>query len=212
MYEKYQCLTDQLSISDTTFVSGATIVDSTSRPGQKYFSGYVFVGSYKSPDEIFETGLMFTPDPSVDPETRLGLLYGPSSGMTRFHNASAGISSSTCSHVAGWFFSNFGTVGYVYLVNATCFTGYASPNKLHPSISRYHPNLAHCICDVNFSHPISSDYIVGVVWPYRFSNPEKSQWRQLPPQKLKITINPHYNSIKTLKTAEEVVALFRKFR
>ncbi|UYM15062.1 hypothetical protein [Endozoicomonas euniceicola] len=208
MYDKYECLTDPLKISDTTFVPGSMVVDSSSRSGQRYFSGYVFVGSYKSPDEIFETGLVLTPDPSVDTETRLGLLYGPSSGATRFHNASAGVSSSICSHVAGWFFSNFGTVGYVYLVNATCFRGYASPNNLHPSISHYYPNLAKDICDVNFSHPISSDYIVGVVWPYRFLNPERSKWRQGPPEGLKITINPHYNGNKTLKTAEEVIALF----
>ena len=208
MYDKYECLTDQLKINDTTKVSGSTLVGSSSRPGQKYFSGYVFVGSYKSPDEIFETGLIFTPDTSVDPETRLGLLLAPSSGAIGFHNASAGVASSICSHVAGWFFSNFGTIGYVYLINGTCFKGYASPNNLHPSISRYHPHLIQNICDVNFPHPILSDYIVGVVWPYRFLNPEKSKWRQGPPEELKIAINPHYNNSKTLKTAEEVIVLF----
>ena len=207
MYDEYECLTDQLKIHDTTTVPGSTLVGSRSRPGQKYFSGYVFVGSYKSPDEIFDTGLIVTPDPSLDTDTRLGLLLAPSSGSTRFHNASAGVSSSICSHVAGWFFSNFGTIGYVYLVNATCFRGYASPNNLHPSISRYHPHLAQNICDVNFSHPILSDYIVGVVWPYIFLNPEKSKWRHMP-EELKIATNPHYNDSKTLKTAEEVIALF----
>ena len=106
MYDNYVTLTDSNKIHDTTLLKGATLIDagasSQSFGAKKYFSGYVFSASKQPPEIIFEEGLTFTP--RVAGEERVNSLVHASSGSRRFNQSAAGVSTTICSHVAGWFF------------------------------------------------------------------------------------------------------------
>ena len=210
MYDNYVTLTDSNKIHDTTLLKGATLIDagasSQSFGAQKYFSGYVFSASRQPPEIIFEEGLTFTP--KVGGAERVNSLVHASSGSRRFNQLAAGVSTTICSHVAGWFF--YDSIGYVYLINANSFRGFASRNVPHPTLYGFHSHLSDKVCDVNFTHPIFNNFIVGVVWPSNDDHPGEDGWSGSPPVALKLTVNPNYEKTNASDSIEAIVKLFSR--
>ena len=210
MYDDYVTLTDSNKIHDTTLLKGANLIDagasSQSLGAKKYFSGYVFSASRQPPEVIFEEGLTFTPN--VGGAERVNRLVHAFSGRNRFSQSAAGVSTTICSHVAGWFF--YESAGYVYLVNANSFRGFATPTALESVLYGFHSHLLDKICDVNFTHPIFNNFIVGVVWPIDSYTPTDGGWSGAPPIALKLAVNPNYEKTNASDSVEAIVKLFSK--
>ncbi|MET4695705.1 hypothetical protein [Endozoicomonas lisbonensis] len=208
MYENYVTLTDSSKIHDTTLLKGANLIDagtsSQSIGAQKYFSGYVFSASVQPPEVVFEQGLMFTP--RVGGADRVSRLVHASSGSARFHKGGAGVSTTICSHVAGWFL--YDSIGYVYLINASSFRGFAAPGAPQSALYGFHNHLLDKVCDVNFTHPIFNNFIVGVVWPSNRQTPMEGGWYGGPPSTLKLAVNPNYEETSASDSIEAIVKLF----
>ncbi|MCW7556434.1 hypothetical protein NX722_28125 [Endozoicomonas gorgoniicola] len=210
MYEDYVTLTDSNKIHDTTLLKGASLRDagesSMSLGAKKYFSGYVFSASRQPPEVIFEEGLTFTP--RVGGAARVDSLVRASSGSSSFNQSAAGVSTTICSHVAGWFF--YDSTGYVYLINANSFSGFATPNAPQSVLYGFHNHLLDKVCDVNFTHPIFNNFIVGVVWPSDNYTPMDGGWSGSPPTALKLAVNPNYEKTNASDSIEAIVKLFSR--
>ncbi|UYM17291.1 hypothetical protein [Endozoicomonas euniceicola] len=147
-------------------ISGAVMVDVQ----PSYFSGYVFRGDTRPPNLIFEDGfeLQLTPgDENTRARTMIGAVGGGATGIY-------GISTSVCVSVCAQYSLRFSRrnprspstgSGYVYLIDATEFKGFAIPAPDPNERVVIHNPILRDIYEVNFASNIPGSYIVGIVWP-----------------------------------------------
>ncbi|MCW7551368.1 hypothetical protein NX722_01660 [Endozoicomonas gorgoniicola] len=158
------CFTPKSWCSDSPGPSDAVLVDVE----PSYFSGYVFRGDARPPMLIFDRGfeLQIT---SGSEMTHVKKTIGAKGGITDHY----GISTSICAHVCTSYstrasrnapFPSYGNSGFVYLIDANGFKGFAipSPRPWEPIVVQY-PVLRD-IFEVNFPSYIPGCYIVGIVW------------------------------------------------
>ncbi|UYM17290.1 hypothetical protein [Endozoicomonas euniceicola] len=189
------CYTPADWCSDAPGFSETVVVDV--KPS--YFSGYVFRGDTRPPDHIFEIG--FDLQPTSRSETRYqSRVTGSVGGYTR----ACGISTSICASMGGKYafepsrrdpFFPSPYSGYVYLIDATEFKGFAIPTT-HPDdpLAKQNPILRE-IDEVNFASNIPESYIVGIVWTRgnEYEGMENCQgiWSYRP-TRLWLAVNPNF--------------------
>ena len=184
-----------------------------------YFSGYVFRADRRDPTIILESG--FTVDvPVVLGEDLNRVMSGAVRGGFTHHY---GISTSICVNVASRYVSTkwFSIplfLGYIYLIDATCFQGFAIPNPFpNQAEARTFPHLRE-IYEVNFPNAIPNFSIVGVVYSPKPGTMERKiygfPWPDHPLE-LVLAVNPYYSAsvihgqIKTgMEAAKEVADRF----
>ena len=174
-------LTNPGNFLNTTMMAGACHTPGgwcSNRPGlsgavlvnvePSYFSGYVFRGDSRPPMLLFDRGfeLQFT---SGSEKTHEDMMIGAVGGVTAKYGISTSICASVCTEYSMRAALNApftwpGNSGFVYLIDATGFKGFAmpSPRPLEPIVGRY-PVLRD-IFEVNFPSYIPGCYIVGIVW------------------------------------------------
>ena len=203
-------LKDPSKIHDTTLLKGACYTSagtSARQHGAKnYFSGYVFRGDIRPPDIVFQAGFEIAPS-TQSADKKLQALTWAYTGSGK--PMGAGVSTTICVQAAGYFCHHgiyMETAGYVYLIDATLFKGFAIASTPASHLAGWFPYLHERICDVNFMHPIPNTNIVGVVWPDKRSRPENVCWRSAPATGLLLAVNPEYE--KGMAGAKEVENLF----
>ncbi|UYM17289.1 hypothetical protein [Endozoicomonas euniceicola] len=163
-----------------------------------YFSGYVFRGDARPPDLIFEVGFGLQPTSSSARRHRLRTIGAVKGGITGKH----GISTSVCASVCGHYSSRASNLdpfssgaGFVYLIDATEFKGFAIPSpRPNDPIAAQNPILKD-IYEVNFASYIPGSYIVGIVWPSgRITSGLKHCQRPWldTPSRIWLAVNPHF--------------------
>ena len=159
------CFTPKSWCSDRPGPSGAVLVDVE----PSYFSGYVFRGDARPPMLIFNRGFELQVT-SGSEKTHVKKMIGAEGGGVTDHY---GISTSICASVCAEYssrasrnapFPSSANSGFVYLIDATGFKGFAipSPRPREPIVVQY-PVLRD-IFEVNFPSYIPGCYIVGIVW------------------------------------------------
>ena len=170
---------------------------------QSYYSGYVFKADTKVPYKAFQEGFERSPLQMVDQAGQ---------SATSRYRMQGGVVTSLSAIAAGYLLvQDLGLNIYVYLVNATSYSGMLEHKPNMPAAYRYlQPDQVQS-CDVLYTHPIFNTDIIGCVWSSQFSGPElaKKHWPPriaLGPAELSLAVNPEYD--KGVKKAEEVAALF----
>lgn len=169
---------------------------------QSYYSGYVFKADSKLPLKAFQEG--FQPSP-------LQMVQAGQSATSRYR-MHGGVVTSLSAIAAGWLLvQNLGISIYVYLVDATSYSGMMEHKPNMPAAYRYLEQDQLQSCDVLYTHPIFNTDIIGCVWSTQFLRPELAakNWpprAALGPAKLSLAVNPKYDKGK--EGAEEVARLF----
>ena len=195
-------LTNPGKFQNTTVVPGARYfpaVSSRSFGARNYFAGYVFRGDGNPIQTVLEAGFVM---PS--PFTPIDQARGASDDVTW----SIGVSTSICAQACAEFHPprHLGVLlGYVYLIDALNFTGFAipAPHTEYNLALRF--PIIQKICEVNFTHTIPNTSIIGVVWPENMPRPRPFPWPSFP-KALRLAVNPEYEG--GMKGAREVVELF----
>lgn len=167
-------------------------------PKPSYFSGYVFRGDTRKPEIIFERGFELQLEPySRRTESRI---VGAIGGIT----GTLGVSTSVCASACGHYsfrpteldpFTPGGGSGFVYLIDATEFKGFAIPTpRPDDPIVSFNPILRD-IYEVNFASYITGNYIVGIVWAYGKQDEgwlnSRGFW-PYNPARLWLAVNPYF--------------------
>ena len=153
------CYTPNNCCSKAPGISRAVMVDVQ----PSYFSGYVFRGDTRPPDLIFERGFELQQTPGDELTTQRKMIGAVRDGFTDNY----GISTSVCASVSAQYAFEFALRGgYVYLIDATVFKGFAIPAPLflRRSLLVMSNPILKDIYEVNFPSNIPGSYIVGIVW------------------------------------------------
>ena len=181
-----------------------------------HFCGYVFRGDRRPPEIVFRQGFMLPkPIESVD---HLRCATGYWSGCT----ADYGVSTSAGVYIASHYVTRYDhntpsySIGYVYLIDATCMIGFHMPDIGILTDGRiYEGDLASLaevkIGEVNFPCSIPNSLVIGMVtMPDEVSPITLGPISQPAGHNLKLFVNPMYQKFfkKGLSAAEDVAGLF----
>ncbi len=208
-------LKDPAMFGNTVRVQGSCEIPSVNPGENGCFSGYVFRGDHRSPEIIFREGFK---KQVVLTQEDIGVVTGDMNGLTR----NCGISTTVCAIVAsrygvgttrvpGFPFNPLNPSGFpkrsnVYLIDAVSFTGFAIPSPRPDHYLVGHFPILRRIYEVNFTHNIPSDHIVGLVWPFDEKPFCNAQCPWVFPDMLCLAVNPEYRG--GMDGAKEVVARF----
>lgn len=208
--ENVLVLKNATMFENTTMVRGSCEIPSVNPEENGCFSGYVFRGDYRSPETVFREGFE---KQVVLTQEDIGTVTGDMDGLT--HNR--GISSTVCATVASRYGLGRTNVpgssgrhrrGNVYLIDAVTLRGFAipTPRPNHRLVEAF-PILQR-IYEVNFTHNIPSDHVIGLVWPYEERPFDNALLPWFRPDKLCLAVNPQYRH--GIDGAREVVARFNE--
>ncbi|MCW7555017.1 hypothetical protein NX722_20805 [Endozoicomonas gorgoniicola] len=177
-----------------------------------YFSGLVFRGDRRSPVEIFERGFALQYDPSTSPTLEREAI-GAAGGITRSTGISTSICAPACARYSflytrrnpfsGNSASRATNAGFVYLIDAREYRGFAIPSpRPDTEIAMHNPFLKE-IYEVNFVCNIPRDKVVGIVWPLGGREDGLRQctgfWVHRP-ERLWLAVNPFYETRDQIHT------------
>lgn len=192
-------LNNPVTFQDTRKVPGSRLTPPVKTKARGYFSGYVFRGDTRTPQVIFSQGFQLQ-WPLVTQE-QIPRLTGAMGGITY----DEGISTAISVKVASAYSQRGGNQpGYVYLINACAYAGFAILNPRAGFWAQLLPFL-NDIYEVNFMHSIPNTSIVGVVWSSDNDLPYTHLWPHTLPG-LRLAVNPDYEG--GIEAARNTVALF----
>ena len=205
--------------------SDATLIDVQ----PSYFSGYVFRGDTRPPDIILKSGFTtqltkFEMQLTGNEKAQAKKMIGAKRGTTGKFGISTSICASACGHYSfkpskSSRFSPGDRSGFVYLIDATEFKGFAIPSpRPNASIVVHNPILKD-VYEINFPSYIPGNHIVGIVWPFRKKSDEimacQGYWPPTP-ARIWLAVNPNYDKLlmpqdKVIKGMEAAQLVLKHF-